>query len=90
MVKNVTGYDLSKGIAGSWGTLAAASEVTFKVLPRAETGHRALTGLDDRKAAQKPCAPRWDRPAEVSGCGASARRQPERFRTSPCRAANDP
>ena len=37
VVKNVTGYDLCKLLAGSWGTLAAMTDVTVKVLPRAET-----------------------------------------------------
>src|SRR6266513_640218 len=36
VVKNVTGYDLCKLIAGSYGTLAALEEVTVKVLPRPE------------------------------------------------------
>lgn len=36
VVKNVSGYDLCKLLAGSFGTLAALSEVTVKVLPRAE------------------------------------------------------
>src|SRR5690242_3925584 len=34
VVKNVTGYDLCKLVAGSYGTLAALEEVTIKVLPR--------------------------------------------------------
>src|SRR5439155_1221735 len=36
VVKNVTGYDLSKLMAGSYGTLAALEEVTVKALPRPE------------------------------------------------------
>ncbi len=45
VVKNVTGYDLCKLLAGSWGTLAAMTDVTIKTLPRAETE-------DDRLGAQ--------------------------------------
>src|SRR6185437_14959812 len=36
VVKNVTGYDMCKVLAGSWGTLAALTDVTIKVLPKAE------------------------------------------------------
>lgn len=53
VMKNVTGYDLSKLICGSFGTLAAVTELTFKVLPRAEmTEVLLLTGLDLPAALQ--------------------------------------
>lgn len=53
VVKNVTGYDLCKVMAGSWGTLAAMTDVTVKVLPRAETEETLLVhGLDDAAAAR--------------------------------------
>lgn len=42
VVKNVTGYDLCKLLAASWGTLAAISEISVKVLPAAETEITAL------------------------------------------------
>src|SRR5262245_5907319 len=42
VVKNVTGYDLCKLMAGSWGTLAAMTDVTIKVLPRSETEQTLL------------------------------------------------
>jgi glycolate oxidase FAD binding subunit len=51
VVKNVTGYDLCKLLAGSWGTLAAMTDVTVKVLPQAETEATVLvTGLADPRA----------------------------------------
>jgi glycolate oxidase FAD binding subunit len=67
VVKNVTGFDLSKLMTGSFGTLAALTRITMKVLPAPETEVTlALEGLDDAKAIsamsvglQSPC--------EVSG-----------------------
>jgi len=67
VVKNVTGYDLCKLIAGSWGTLAAMTDVTIKVLPKAETEATLLVlGLDDA-AAMKAMAAAMGSPCDVSG-----------------------
>ncbi len=52
VVKNVTGYDLCKVMAGSYGTLGAMTDVTIKTLPAAETEQTViLHGLDDATAA---------------------------------------
>lgn len=53
VVKNVTGYDLSKLMAGSWGTLAVMTEITLKVLPAARTETTLMFfGLTDRRGAE--------------------------------------
>ena len=53
VVKNVTGYDLCKLLAGSWGTLAAMTDITVKTLPRAETEETVLVlNLDDAAAGK--------------------------------------
>lgn len=53
VVKNVTGYDLSKLLTGSFGTLAALTQITIKVLPAPETIETVLlTGLDDAAAVR--------------------------------------
>ncbi len=53
VMKNVTGYDLVKLMAGSYGTLGVLTEVALKVLPDVETtGTLRLHGLTDRQAVQ--------------------------------------
>src|SRR6202030_262133 len=66
VVKNVTGYDLCKLIAGSWGTLAAMTEVTIKVLPRPETEQTVLVLKLDDATARKAMAAATGSFADVS------------------------
>lgn len=67
VVKNVTGYDLCKLLAGSFGTLAAMDEVTLKVLPAPDKARTVLVvGLDDERAIAAMAAA-LNSPFEVSG-----------------------
>jgi len=67
VMKNVTGYDLSKLLAGSWGTLAVLDEVSVKVLPAPDqTRTLVLHGLADEAAVRAMCAAMGS-PHEVSG-----------------------
>ncbi|WP_309604102.1 glycolate oxidase subunit GlcE [Phenylobacterium sp.] len=80
VVKNVTGYDLCKLLAGSWGTLAVLTEVSLKVLPAARAELTLLYfGLDDARAAQA-MTQALNAPVDVSAAahlpGATAARSP--------------
>jgi glycolate oxidase FAD binding subunit len=67
VMKNVTGYDLSKLMAGSWGTLAVLADTTFKVLPAPETEATVVVaGLAEDAAAQAMSAA-MQSAADVSG-----------------------
>lgn len=67
VVKNVTGYDLCKLMAGSWGTLAALTEVTIKTLPRAQAEATVvIRGLADPVAVKAMTA------AMATSCDVSA------------------
>ena len=66
VMKNVTGYDLSKLICGSYGTLAVVDEVTIKTLPRPETSLSLLFGCDDMKSAVAQIAAIFASPHEPS------------------------
>ena len=67
VVKNVTGYDLCKLMAGSYGTLAALEEVTVKVLPRPETAATVLFPGLEPAAAVRLMGSALSSPHDVSG-----------------------
>jgi glycolate oxidase FAD binding subunit len=67
VVKNVTGFDLPKLLAGSLGTLAVLTEVTVRVRPSPDrTRTLLLRGLDDERALAT-MASALASPAQVSG-----------------------
>ncbi|OLP50628.1 2-hydroxy-acid oxidase [Allorhizobium taibaishanense] len=67
VMKNVTGLDLVKLMAGSFGTLGFLTEVTFKVLPKPRvTETIVVSGLDDAAGAHA-MAVALAMPVEVSG-----------------------
>src|SRR5215208_378681 len=67
VVKNVTGYDLCKLMAGSWGTLGVMTQVTVKVLPWPETEITVIVSDLDDSAAVCAMAAAMALPCEVSG-----------------------
>ncbi len=66
VVKNVTGYDLSKLMAGSYGTLAALEEITVRVLPQPEHTLTVLLGGLDPNSAMRAMRQALNSPHEVS------------------------
>ncbi|MEW9616429.1 FAD-binding protein [Shinella sp. S4-D37] len=67
VMKNVTGLDLAKLLAGSHGSLALLTEVTFRLLPVPETAATiVVSGLNDAEAAAA-MATAMSMSVEVSG-----------------------
>jgi len=53
VVKNVTGYDLSKVVTGSFGTLVALTEITLKVVPKKTSQSTIAIHTEDTKQVSK-------------------------------------
>jgi glycolate oxidase FAD binding subunit len=67
VMKNVTGYDLVKLMAGSWGTLGVLSEVSLKVLPVPESSATLVIGGLDGAAAVAAMTEALVSPYDVTG-----------------------
>jgi glycolate oxidase FAD binding subunit len=80
VVKNVTGYDLCKLMAGSWGTLAVMCEVTIKVAPAPRAEATLLVFGQEARAASETMIRILNMPCEVSAAAylpaSTARRKP--------------
>ncbi|MGY6548791.1 MAG: FAD-binding protein [Roseinatronobacter sp.] len=67
VMKNVTGYDLVKLMAGSWGTLGVLTECAFKVLPQPEAEATLISDSVPVAAAVDLMSRALGTPYEVSG-----------------------
>lgn len=73
VMKNVTGYDLSRLLAGSWGTLGVLSEVSFKVLPVPEASASLRIEVASPGAGVQVMQRALATPYEVSGAASDGR-----------------
>lgn len=67
VVKNVTGYDLCKLLAGSWGTLGVMTELTIKILPTPEKTRTVLIMALDGSQAVAALTRAFHSPHDVTG-----------------------
>jgi glycolate oxidase FAD binding subunit len=67
VMKNVTGYDLCRGLAGSWGTLAALTEVTLRAVPKPEETRSLLLFAQPDEIAIEVLSGALGTPYEVTG-----------------------
>jgi glycolate oxidase FAD binding subunit len=67
VVKNVTGYDLSKLVAGSFGTLVALTEITLKVLPKKKLSNTITIHTEDKKLINELFEKISSSSSEISG-----------------------
>ncbi len=67
VMKNVTGYDLPRGLSGSWGTLCVFTEVSFKVLPKPEETRTLIIKNQPDQIAVELLCDAIATPYEVSG-----------------------
>ncbi|WP_170438610.1 glycolate oxidase subunit GlcE [Ruegeria arenilitoris] len=75
VMKNVTGYDLVKLMAGSWGTLGVLTEVSLKVLPKPEASATLAVPAKDAATAVRILSEALKSPLEVTGAAYDPQQQ---------------
>lgn len=73
VMKNVTGYDLVKLMAGSYGTLGVISEVSFKVLPIPEVVGTLILNVSQVSTAVEIMSMALGSPYDISGAAFNPR-----------------
>lgn len=74
VVKNVTGYDVPKLLAGSWGTLAVLATVTLRVVPAPETERTLLVASAEPARAVAVLGAALGSPHDVTAAAFDPRR----------------
>jgi glycolate oxidase FAD binding subunit len=69
VVKNVTGYDLPKLLAGSWGTLAVLTEVTVRVSPSPELDRTLVIDAESAQVGTRFMRAAFGSAHDVSAAG---------------------
>jgi glycolate oxidase FAD binding subunit len=69
VVKNVTGYDLPKLVAGSWGTLVVLTDVTIRVTPAVELDRTLVVATATPAESVRVCSAALGSPHDVSAAG---------------------
>jgi glycolate oxidase FAD binding subunit len=90
VVKNVTGFDLSKLLTGSFGTLAVMTHITLKVLPAPEESNSILVFGADATAAIDLMGAALRSPHELSGAAYLPARVARRSRVAAIAQAAQP
>ncbi len=67
VVKNVTGYDLWRGLTGSFGSLGLITEICFKLWPRPQTQRTLLLARQDLETARRVMLELAQRPEDLTG-----------------------
>ncbi len=81
VVKNVTGYDLSKVLSGSFGTLGVLTEICLKVWPRPETGQTLVVHGQTPETALQLMLHLATMPYEITGLTYLPAADPKESRT---------